>query len=55
MCVLGLANNFLISSIAAGFNIKIPQADMSVMMPVLLGVLGMAIARSYEKIKGVSK
>ena len=55
VCVLGLATNFLISPIAAGFNITIPQADMSVMMPVLLGMLGMAIARSYEKVKGVSK
>ena len=55
VCVLGLATNFLISPIAAGFNITIPQADMSVMMPVLLGMLGLATARSYEKIKGVSK
>ena len=55
VCVLGLATNFLISPIAAGFSVNIPQADMSVMMPVLLGMLGLAIARSYEKIKGVSK
>ena len=55
VCVLGLATNFLISPIAAGFNVIIPQADMSVMMPVLLGMLGLASARSYEKIKGVSK
>ena len=55
VCVLGLATNFLLSPIAAGFNITIPQADMSVMMPVLLGMLGLASARSYEKIKGVSK
>ena len=55
VCVLGLATNFLISPISAGFGIQIPQADMSVMMPVLLGMLGLATARSYEKIKGVSK
>ena len=55
VCVLGLATNFLISPIAAGFNVIIPQADMSVMMPVLLGMLGLATARSYEKVKGVSK
>ena len=55
VCVLGLATNFLISPIAAGFSVNIPQADMSVMMPVLLGMLGLATARSYEKIKGVSK
>ena len=55
LCVIGLATNFLISPIAAGFSVNIPQADMSVMMPVLLGMLGLATARSYEKIKGVSK
>ena len=46
VCVLGLTTNFLISPIAAGFNVTIPQADMSVMMPVLLGMLGLATARS---------
>lgn len=55
VCVLGLATNFLISPISAGFGVQIPQADMSVMMPVLLGILGLATARSYEKVKGVSK
>ena len=55
VCVLGLATNFLVSPNAAGFNVTIPQADMSVMMPVLLGMLGLATARSYEKVKGVSK
>ena len=55
VCILRLATNFLIPPIAAGFNITIQQADMSVMMPVLLGMLGLATERSYEKIKGVSK
>jgi len=55
VCVLGLATNSLISPIAASFGVQIPQADMSVMMPVLLGMLGLATARSYEKVKGVSK
>ena len=50
VCVLGLATNFLISPIAAGFNVTIPQADMSVMMPVLLGMLGLATAQSYKKV-----
>ncbi len=53
--MLGLAPNFLVFPIAAGFVVQIPQADMSVMMPVLLGMLDLATARSYEKVKGVSK
>ena len=55
VCVLGLAVNFLISPIAAGFGITVPQADMSVMMPVLMGMLGLGGFRSFEKMKGVAK
>ena len=55
VCVLGLAVNFLISPIAAGFGITVPQADMSVMMPLLMGMLGLGGLRSFEKTKGVAK
>ena len=54
-CVFGLIVNFLISPIAAGFGFDIPQADAGVMMPLLLGMLGLGGARSVERIKGVSK
>ena len=53
--VLGMAINFLVSAIAAGFGVTIPQADASVMMPLLLGMLGLGGARSFERIKGVGK
>jgi|TARA_R110000822_G_scaffold236946_3_gene367482 hypothetical protein len=53
VCVLGLLTNFLVSPILAGFNVTIPQADASVMMPLLLGLLGLAGARSFDKIKKV--
>jgi hypothetical protein len=55
VCVLGLAVNFLISPLAAGFGFMVPQADMGVMMPVLTGMLGLAGMRSYEKVKRVAK
>ena len=55
VCVLGFAVNFLISPLAAGFGIDIPQADTSVMMPVLMGMLGLGAMRSTERIKGVGK
>lgn len=55
VCVLGLAVNFLISPIAAGFGVVIPQADMSVMMPVLMGMLGLGGLRTFEKTKGINK
>ena len=53
--VLGMAINFLVSPIAAGFGVTIPQADASVMMPLLLGMLGLGGARSFERVKGVGK
>ncbi|MEC7270080.1 MAG: 3TM-type holin [Pseudomonadota bacterium] len=53
--VMGLAVNFLVSPICAGFGVIIPQADASVMMPLLLGMLGLGGARSFERVKGVGK
>ena len=54
-CVMGLIVNHLVSPIAAGFGVTIPQADASVMMPLLLGMLGLGGARSFERVKGVGK
>ena len=51
ICGLGLGINYLVSPICAGFGIIIPQADMSVMMPLLFGMLGLAGMRSFDKIK----
>ena len=50
---LSLGINYLISPICAGFGIIIPQADMTVMMPLLLGMLGIGGMRSFEKFKKV--
>lgn len=49
VCVLGFAVNFLISPIATGFGIDIPQADTSTMLPVLMGMLGLGYMRTHEK------
>jgi hypothetical protein len=55
VCVAGFSVNFLISPLAAPFGIIVPQADTSTMMPVLLGMLGLAGARTAERFKGVGK
>lgn len=49
ICGLSLGINYMVSPICAGFGIIIPQADMSVMMPLLFGMLGLAGMRSYDK------
>ena len=54
VCVLGFTVNFLISPLAAPFGVMVPQVDTTVMLPILMAMLGLAGARSYEKVKGVS-
>jgi hypothetical protein len=49
ICGLSLAINYMISPICAGFGIIVPQADMTVMMPLLLGMLGIGGLRSFDK------
>jgi hypothetical protein len=36
----------------AGHPLQLEPADMSEMMPVLLGMLGLGALRSYERVKG---
>lgn len=52
-CTAGFFVNFLISPVAAGFGIDIPQADTSTMLPVLMGMLGLGGLRTYEKSKSI--
>ena len=53
VCVLALAVNYLISPIAAGFGVVIPQADGGTLMPILGGLLGLGGMRSFEKTKNI--
>ena len=53
ICAISLGINFMIVPICAGFGITIPQADMSIMMPLLLGMLGIGGLRTFEKYKKV--
>lgn len=55
VCVIGMAINFLVSPLLSPLGIVVPQADTSVMMPVLMGMLGLGGLRSFEKTKGVTK
>ena len=54
-CVSGFTINFLVSPLAAPLGVVIPQTDSAVMMPVLLGLLGLTTARTFERVKGVGK
>ena len=59
-CVAGMANNFIIVPIAgpifdAYTKIEMVPLDLTVMLPILLGMLGLAAARSAEKVNGVAR
>ena len=55
VCLGGMAINFMVSPLLAPWDIVVPQVDTSVMMPVLMGLLGLGTLRSFEKTKGVAK
>jgi hypothetical protein len=55
ICVVGFAVNFLLSPLAHAVGVVIPQADLSVMLPVLMGMLGLGGLRTLERTKGVGK
>ena len=60
-CCLGLAGNFLVIPFSnfvmalAGSDIVIPLIDVSTMMPVLMGMLGLGTMRTIEKINNVQR
>ena len=53
VCVFALGVNYLVSPIAAGFGVEIPQADGGTLMPILMGLLGIGGMRSFEKTKQI--
>ena len=60
-CGLALFYTYVAQPIAmfvmaqTGDLVQLPHLDLSTMMPVLLGMLGLGGLRTYEKFKGVSK
>jgi hypothetical protein len=61
VAVLGMASNFLVIPMAnftlalVDSTITVPILDLSQMMPVLLGMLGLGAMRTAEKVKGVQR
>lgn len=56
VCVLALFNNYVVAPYVDAFTpITLPALDMGELMPVLLGMLGLGAARSWEKSRGVAR
>ncbi len=60
VCAAALGNDFILRPIAlfvmSAFHVAAvwPELDMTQLMPLLLGLLGLSAMRSYEKIQGVT-
>lgn len=61
VAVLGMAGNFLVIPVAnfilalVESAVTVPILDLSQMMPVLMGMLGLGAMRTAEKVKGVQR
>lgn len=61
VCVLGMAGNFMVIPFSnfvlalLEIDVVIPMIDTATMMPVLMGMLGLAGMRTYEKKSGVER
>ena len=61
VCCLGMAGNFLIIPfVNMGLElletgVVVPMIELDVMMPVLMGMLGLGAMRTVEKVKGVDR
>lgn len=54
VCALGLFYNVIVANIL-GIWIDVPEVDTTLLVPVMMGMLGIGAMRSYEKVKGVSR
>ena len=61
ICATGMGFNFICVPLGnfvagvAGYPLEIVSLDLSEMMPVLMGMLGLGAMRSFEKTKGVAR
>ena len=54
VCALGLFYNVILANII-GIWVDVPEIDTSLLVPVMMGMLGLGAMRSYEKVQGVSR
>ena len=53
-CALGLFYNVILANIIGSW-IDLPEIDTTLLVPVMMGMLGLGAMRSYEKVQGVSR
>ena len=54
ICAVGLLYNTIIANVL-GIWMDVPEVDTTLLVPVMMGMLGLGAMRSWEKTKGVSR
>ena len=54
ICAFGLLYNTIIVNIA-GIWVDVPEVDTTLLVPVMMGMLGLGAMRSYEKVNHVAR
>jgi len=54
VCALGLFYNTIIVNIL-GIWVEVPEVDTTLLVPVMMGMLGLGAMRSYEKVNSVAR
>ena len=54
VCMLGLLYNTIIANVLSIW-IEVPEVDTTLLVPVMMGMLGLGAMRSYEKVNHVSR
>ena len=54
-CGVAMALNYIVSPVLSGFDVDLEILDITTMFPVLMGMLGFASLRTYEKVQNVSR
>ena len=54
VCALGLFYNVILANII-GIWVDVPEIDTTLLVPVMMGMLGLGAMRSYEQVQGVSR
>lgn len=60
-CGIGINFNWVVAPLINwgakmfGYEVEVPVLDMAIMMPIVLGMLGLAWGRTKEKIEGVAR
>ena len=54
VCMLGLLYNTIIANVLSIW-IEVPEVDTTLLVPVMMGMLGLGAMRSYEKVNHVAR